>query len=120
MGSRPVPAPIMAELMKFISSLPPKQDKIFKRCFNESRWDKVRKKVGLQSFKFHDLRKTFGSVLAQNGASTAVIQKLLEHSSPNLTNKVYTNVDPVLRQAIDTMPAGDWLRIRIVSKEEKG
>ncbi|MCK4886497.1 MAG: tyrosine-type recombinase/integrase [Planctomycetes bacterium] len=32
-------------------------------------------------FQFHDLRKTFGSLLAQNGVSTAVTQKLLEHSS---------------------------------------
>jgi integrase len=119
MGSRPVPVPIMAELKKYVSSLHPEQDKIFKRCFNKSRWDKVRQKVGLADFKFHDLRKTFGSVLAQNGISTAVIQRLLEHSSPDLTNKVYTNVDPVLRQAIDTMPAEDWLRIRIVGKRVK-
>jgi hypothetical protein len=58
-------------------------------------------------------------VLAQNGISTAVIQKLSEHSSPDLTNKVYTNVDPVLRQAIDSMPAEDWLRVRIVGKNIK-
>ena len=44
-----------------------------------------------------------------NGISTAVIQRLLEHSSPDLTNKVYMNVDPVLRRAIDQIPAGDWL-----------
>jgi integrase len=59
--------------------------------------------------KFHDLRKTFGSVLVQNGISTAVVQKLLEHSSPDLTNKVYTNVDPVLRHAVDQIPASDWM-----------
>jgi hypothetical protein len=52
-------------------------------------------------------------VLAQNGVSTAIIQKLLEHSSSDLTNKVYMNVDPALRQAIDSMPTEDWLRIRI-------
>jgi len=45
-------------------------------------------------------RKTFGSVLVQNGMSTAVVQRLLEHSSPDLTNKIYTNVDPVLRHAL--------------------
>ena len=91
---------------------------LFKRSFNKSRWDRGRQKVGLANFKFDDLRKTFGSVRAQNGISTVVIQKLLEHSSPDLTNKVYINVDPVLRQAIDTMPAGDWLRVRIVGKKE--
>ena len=73
------------------------------------RWGQIRHKLGLDDFKFHDLRKTFGSVLAQNGVSTAVTQKLLEHSSPDLTNKVYTNVDPVLRHAVDQIPAGDWL-----------
>ncbi len=41
--------------------------------------------------------------------STAVTQKLLEHSSPDLTNKVYTNVDPVLRHAVDQIPVDDWL-----------
>jgi integrase len=109
MGSRPVPVPIMAELKKYVSGLPPEQDKIFKRGFNKSRWDKVRQKVGLSDFKFHDLRKTFGSVLVQRGIYTAIVQRLLEHSSPDLTNKVYTNVDPVLRQAVDLISAGDWL-----------
>ena len=70
----------------------------------------------MTDFKLHDLRKTFGSVLAQNGVSTVVIQKLLEYSSPDLTNKVHTNVDSVLRHAIDTMPANDWLRVRIVGR----
>jgi len=46
-------------------------------------------------------------MLAQNGISTAVTQKLLEHSSPNLTNKV--NVEPVLRHAVSQLPIGDWL-----------
>jgi len=63
----------------------------------------------LDDFRFHDRRKTFGSVLAQNGVSTAIVQKLLEHSSPDLTNKVYTKVNPVLRQAVDQIPADDWL-----------
>ena len=109
MGSRPLPVPIAAELKKFIATLDPKQERLFNRPFNQYRWKQIRDKVGLRGFKFHDLRKTFGSVLAQRGVSTAVIQKLLEHSSPDLTNKVYTNVDPVLRQAIDTMPVSDWL-----------
>ena len=109
MGSRPVPAPIMAELKTYISGLDPKRDKIFSRRFSQYRWTQIREKLGLRDFKFHDLRKTFGSVLVQNGISIAVIQRLLEHSSPDLTNKVYTNVDPALRQAVDRIPARDWL-----------
>jgi integrase len=109
MGSRPVPVPVVAELKKYVSGLDFEQERLFNRRFNQRRWDKIREKLGLSDFKFHDLRKTFGSVLAQNGISTAVTQKLLEHSSPDLTNKVYTNVDPVLRHAVDQIPAGDWL-----------
>jgi integrase len=70
---------------------------------------KVCKKAGLTDLKFHDLRKIFCSMLAQNGVSTAVTQRLLEHSSPNLTNKIYTNVDPVLRQSINQLPVKQWL-----------
>jgi len=109
MGSRPVPVPIMAELKKYVSGLNAEQEKIFNDRFNQYRWEKIREKVGLADLKFHDLHKTFGSILAQNGISTAVTQKLLEHSSPNLTNKVYTNVDPVLRHAVEQLPVGDWL-----------
>jgi integrase len=104
MGSRPVPLPIMIELKKYVSELNHRQEKLFFNCFKQYRWNQIRKKHDLGDFKFHDLRKTFGSVLAQNDVSTAIIQKLLEHSSSDLTNKVYMNVDPVLRQAVDLMP----------------
>ncbi|MHC4560527.1 MAG: tyrosine-type recombinase/integrase [Planctomycetota bacterium] len=87
----------------------PEQHRLFDDNFNYKCWKKICRKAGLFDLKFHDLRKTFGSVLAQNGISTAATQRLLEHSSPNLTNKVYTNVDPVLRHAVDQIPVGDWL-----------
>jgi len=109
MGSRPVPVQVMAELKKYVSGLDAEQEKIFNDRFGQYRWEKIRQKVGLADLKFHDLRKTFGSILAQNGVSTAVTQKLLEHSSPDLTNKVYTNVDPVLRYAVDQIPVGEWM-----------
>jgi integrase len=108
-GSRPVPVPIMAELKKYVSGLDAKQEKLFNDNFSRYIWTKIRRKLRLEDYTFHDLRKTFGSVLAQRGVSTAVIQKLLEHSSPDLTNKVYTNVDPILRHAVDQIPAGGWL-----------
>jgi integrase/recombinase XerD len=109
MGSRPMPVPIMVELKKYVSGLDAKQEKIFNDNFSRYRWTKIRYKLGLDDFTFHDLRKSFCSVLAQRGVSIVVIQKLLEHSSSDLTNKVYTNVDPVLRKAVDRIPVSDWL-----------
>jgi len=109
MASRPVSAEIMSELSKYVCSLTVGQEKLFSTKFPYRKWRKICDKAGLSGLKFHDLRKTFASTLAQNGVSTAVTQRLLEHSSPNLTNKIYTNVDPVLRDAIDHLPIGKWL-----------
>ena len=110
MGARPVSASIMVELSKHVSRLDANKERLFNDKFNPRQWKKICKEANVVGLKFHDLRKTFCSILAQNGISTAVTQKLLEHSSPNLTNKVYTNVDPVLRHAVDQIPVGDWLQ----------
>lgn len=109
MPFRPVSAEVIAELSKYINTLDVGQDKLFRTKFGFRQWRKICKKAGLADLKFHDLRRTFCSLLAQNGVSTAVTQRLLEHSSPILTNKVYTNVDPVLRQAVEKLPVGNWL-----------
>jgi integrase len=110
MASRPVSAEVMAELSRFVCRATVGQEKLFSDNFSHRKWRKVCKEAGLADLKFHDLRKTFGSMLAQNGVSTAVTQRLLEHSSPNLTNKVYMNVDPVLRQSVNQLPIEQWLQ----------
>lgn len=109
MAERPLPEEIMTQLSNYVATLPDGQEKLFPDRFSPKKWEKVRKAVGLPDLKFHDLRKTFASLLAQRGVSTAVTQRLLEHSSPQLTNDVYTNVDPVLRQAVNLLPVADWV-----------
>ena len=109
MASRPVSVEVMNLLSKYVCKLDVNQERLFRTKFNHRIWRKVCKKAGLADLKFHDLRKTFCSLLAQNGVSTAVTQRLLEHSSPYLTNKVYTNVDPALRQSVSRLPVERWL-----------
>jgi len=109
MAERPVPEQIVAELSNYVATLPDGQQLLFPDRFPEKRWKKMRCKAGLPDLKFHDLRKTFASLLAQRGVSTAVTQRLLEHSTAQLTNRVYTNVDPVLRQAINLLPVAEWV-----------
>ena len=110
MGSRPVHAEVMIELKKCLNGSNSEQGRLFNDNFSHKRWKKTCEDTGLADLKFHDLRKTFGSMLAQNGVSTAVTQRLLEHSSPTLTNKIYTNVDPVLRQSVNQLPIEQWLQ----------
>ena len=109
MPERPIPEPIMTELSNHVATLPDGQERLFSDRFSPKKWERVRKAISLPDLKFHDLRKTFASLLAQRGVSTAVTQRLLEHSSPQLTNDVYTNVDPVLRQAVNQLPVADWV-----------
>ena len=94
MPERPVPGQIMTELANYVATFPDGQERLFTDRFTSKKWNRVRERVKMPKLKFHDLRKTFASLLAQRGVSTAVTQRLLEHSSPRLTNDVYTNVDP--------------------------
>ena len=109
MSSRPVPEPVMKELKKYVVGLNSTDDRLFIDDFNYKQWRKTCNMADLTGLKFHDLRKTFCSLLAQNGVSTAVAQKLLEHSSPSLTSNIYMNVDPVLRSAVNKLHADRWL-----------
>jgi integrase len=109
MAERPIPEVVMTELVNHVAALPEGQEQLFTDRFSPKKWERVRKAMSLPKLRFHDLRKTFASLLAQRGVSTAVTQRLLEHSSPQLTTEVYTNVDPVLRQAIEQLPVADWV-----------
>ena len=110
MAERPLPEQMMTELSNYVATLADGRERLFTDRFSPKKWERIRKTVKLPALKFHDLRKTFASLLAQRGVSTAVTQRLLEHSSPQLTNDVYTNVDPMLRQAINLLPVADWVR----------
>jgi integrase len=109
MAERPVLEAIMTELSNHVVGLPDGQERLFPDRFSPKRWDPVREKVIFPGLTFQVLRKTFASLLAQRGVSTAVTQRLLEHSSPQLTNDVYTNVDPVLRQVVNLLPMTEWV-----------
>ena len=109
MPERPMLELMMTELSNYVATLSNGQKHLFSDKFSPKKWEKVRRAMGLPKLQFQDLRKTFASLLAQRGVSTAVTQRLLEHSSPQLTNDVYTNVDPVLRQAVSLLPVADWL-----------
>lgn len=51
------------------------------------RWQLVRDAAGLTDFRWHDLRHSCASFLAQNGATLLEIGSVLGHSSPSITSK---------------------------------
>lgn len=110
------------------------EPRLFPDTFTSKTWTRIRRAVGLptpltakeksagqpppaQTFHFHDLRILFASALAAQHVPTSITQKLLEHSTPALTNQVYTDFDPTLRPAVETLPVADWLKeVKIESR----
>lgn len=66
-----------------------------------NRWDKMWRdlgdrcrKLGLPHLSSNDLRRTYGSILAQAGVPFEIIAKLMGHSSVNMVFKVYGQLRP--------------------------
>ena len=57
-----------------------------------------------RSIDVHSLRKTFGTMLARAGVPLTTVQRLMRHSTPLLTAKLYIDVDPLdMTQALEKM-----------------
>lgn len=76
--------------------------------FNNTPWRRLVKDSGIARFRWHDLRHTFGSRLAQAGESIIAIKELMGHSSITVTMR-YAHLAPSnLRaavRALDPKPA---------------
>ena len=58
-----------------------------------------------RSIDVHSLRRTFGTMLARAGVPLTTTQRLMRHSTPVLTAKLYIDVEPIdMAQAVDRLP----------------
>jgi integrase len=51
-------------------------------------------KAGMRTFRFHDLRHTFGSLLIQDGATLTYVKEQMGHSSIQITVDTYGHLIP--------------------------
>jgi integrase len=109
--NRPIHPTIVKVLKAYIKGLPAGQVALFSDKFHSSKWEKIRDQAKLPGLKYHSLRAAFSSFLALAGFSTSVAQRMLEHSTPNLTHAVYTNVDPAMRSAANAIPIDQALSL---------
>jgi integrase len=59
-----------------------------------------------RSVDVHSLRRTFGTMLARAGVPLTTTQRLMRHSTPELTAKLYIDVEPIDKcQAVEKLPA---------------
>ncbi len=58
-----------------------------------------------RSVDVHSLRRTFGTMLARAGVPLTTTQRLMRHSTPELTAKLYIDVEPIdMMEAIAKLP----------------
>ena len=61
------------------------------------------KKAGIEDFRFHNTRHCFASDLVSNGANLYVVQKLLGHSTPKMTQRYAHLGDKQLKEEINLL-----------------
>lgn len=66
--------------------------KRFGRICIRKAWDEVRKRVGIKNFRFHDLRHTFATYAAEEGASTLELGTAMGHKTAQMTKR-YTHMN---------------------------
>ena len=93
--------PLDAYALEILQSLPRIKEKVFPINYLPH-WNAIRKSANLEDLHLHDLRRTVGSWLAQDGASTSTIAALLNHKSEKTTFKYYIQQhEAVLRTATE-------------------
>jgi len=70
-----------------------------------SAFEKALDNAGINNFRFHDLRHTFVTRLAQNGVDLFTIQKLLGHTTFATTQRYAHHYTESLRRGINVLDA---------------
>ena len=79
-------------------------------------WLRIRREAGLLGVRLHDLRHSYASFLVNNGISLYVVQRLLGHTQPRMTQR-YAHLAPqTLSDAADVV--GDLVLSAQVSARE--
>lgn len=80
-------------------------EKGFPRCrtSHNKYWKQLKKDLNLPNIKFHDLRHTYGTLLAKANFNLKAISELLGHASEIITYNVYIDKGEIIYDCLDTL-----------------
>lgn len=81
-------------------------------------WDRIRERAGLPDLHLHDLRRSYGSILASDGVPLQIIQRLLRHSSIHVTQAHYGHLARDVVQGTAESLGGKVVEFRRIKKRE--
>ncbi len=71
-------------------------------------FDKARTAAGLEDFRFHDLRHTAATRMADHGASAFTIAAILGHSDIRMTSRYTHATDRATKAAVESLSGQSW------------
>lgn len=111
-GFQPVTQYLANRLAHWIKDKDP-QDRVFRHTKNtlHASFKRDCKYAGIsrtsedgRSIDVHSLRRTYGTMLARAGVPLTTTQRLMRHSTPELTARLYIDVEPIdMYEAVDKL-----------------
>lgn len=105
---RPIQSAVMNEIADFWLHQKDGQVRLLPDRYTWYAWNQLCDSAGINS-TFHNLRKTYASMLVKKGVSLAVAQGLLDHQSIETTRKFYLDITGEEKKAADSLPAASWI-----------
>lgn len=85
------------------------------RTSHNKYWKNLKKELGLPNITFHDLRHTFGTLLAKANFNLKAISELLGHASEIITHNVYINKGEIIYDCLDVLD--DYIKSVIIEED---
>lgn len=109
-GSKEIKIPISSTVEKVLTSYKKKSGYVFINPDTGKPYTTIKKgfshaleKAGITDFRFHDLRRTFGTWLLTSGVDIRTIQNLLAHSDISTTERYLSIVKEQDKKVVDIL-----------------
>ncbi len=64
-------------------------------------WNDIKEKAGVENLRFHDLRHTVGTRLANAGVPVPVIEEILAHSDIRTTQRYMHTNSKIIKESLN-------------------
>lgn len=108
-NARPIQSAVMKEIANFLAEQEEGQFRLLPDLYRRNKWVLLCRQAGIIT-TFHNLRKTYASLLQKKGVSLAIAKELLDHQSIITTQKYYTDVSSEYKAAADSLPVKEWIQ----------
>ena len=81
----------------------PTTNKVYSESAFRREWNKIKEKSGIKNFRFHDLRHTVGTRLAEHNVPIPVIRELLAHSDIKTTMRYVHTATLAMQNAMNVL-----------------